>query len=205
MICFNINKQIHHTTRYIIHSMQSTIPRLILHPENIQYCPDDVEQLLQPLIDLGFIDPQTDDFHHYLAGKEFINLLSFLGCSPDIRLNPDEGDNYCSVSICETHAAPVLLGYTSTARPRCPDCKHKVNDWKQHFHEWKKADAIYSCCECQKKTAVAKLKWRQEAGYGRFSIAVNHIHTHEAVPAEKLLNTLKQISLTDWAYFYANN
>ena len=49
------------------------------------------------------------------------------------------------------------------------------------------------------------LKWRQQGGYGRFSISIANIHPHEAVPAEKIFQTLKNITGFEWTYFYANN
>ena len=185
--------------------MKISIPRLILHPEDIQYIPDNITHILQQLKSIQLISESISNADLYLAGHEFTNLLTFLGCSPNINLSPDDGDQFCSISIPDSHENAALLGYTSMIIPRCPNCKHKITDWKQHFHDWKKADYIYSCSECQTETPVTKLKWRQEAGYGRFCIAINHIHPHEAVPSEKLLNTLRQTSNTDWTYFYATN
>ena len=190
-------------TKY--YPMNTSIPRLILHPEDIQYIPHSVANILQQLKSIGLISKPGNDASMYLAGNEFINLLTFLGCSPNINLSPDEGDNFCSISIPDIHETTVLLGYTSMIIPRCPSCKHKVADWKQHFHHWKTGDYTYTCSECQTETPVAKARWRQEAGYGRFCIAINHIHPHEAVPSDKLLNALQQASDTCWTYFYATN
>jgi len=185
--------------------MNTSTPRLILHPVDHQYIPDNNSPILESLKAVQFINPSIHDSGTYLAGNEFINLLSFLGCSPDIILSPDNGDKFCSISIPETHDDITLLGYTSMIVPGCPVCNHKVVDWKQHFHQWKKGDYIYHCTECQTGTPVPRLKWRQEAGYGRFCITISHIHPHEAVPSEKLLSTLQQTCNTDWTYFYANN
>ena len=185
--------------------MNTSIPRLILHPKDGQYIADNMASILQQLESIHFISQLINDSSIYLAGKDFTNLLTFLGCSPDINLSPEDGDNFCSISIPDIHQNSVLLGYTSTSVPRCPKCKHKIHDWKQHFHNWKKADYIYNFSECQTDTCVARLKWRQEAGYGKCCISINHIHPHEAVPSEKLLNALQQASNTEWTYFYANN
>lgn len=185
--------------------MNTSIPRLILHPKDGQYIADNMLSILQQLKSIHFISQITNDSSAYLAGNEFINLLAFLGCSPDINLSPEDGDNFCSITITDCHENITLLGYTSMITPGCPKCKHKVSDWKQHFHDWKKGDHIYSCSKCQVETTVNKLKWRHEAGYGRCCISINHIHPHEAVPSEKLLNALQLASNTEWTYFYANN
>lgn len=185
--------------------MYKATPRLILHPENTRHLIKDNHQLISSLLDIQFINETAGTDNTYTAGKEFINLLTFLGCSPDIKLSPNDGENYCTVSIPDAHETVTLLGYTSTVIPRCPSCKHKISDWKQHFHDWKQGDHVYSCTECQAQTPVANLKWRQEGGYGHSCVVVNHIHPHEAVPSEKLLNTLQQASATAWSYFYANN
>ena len=185
--------------------MHTSIARLILHPRDIQYVPEDLSHIVKQLQIIQFIGKPLSDSNHFLVGDEFINLLTFLGCSPNIHLSPEDGGNFCSFFIPEIHEKNTLLGYTSMVVPRCPECKHKIIDWKQHFHEWKKGDYLYHCSQCLKETPVSQLKWRQEGGYGRFSICISHIHPHEAVPSEKLLNTLQKASNTSWTYFYANN
>jgi len=185
--------------------MKTSIPRLILHPRDYEYIPDNRVAILQQLETVNFINQSIINSGLHLAGDDFSNLLTFLGCSPEINLSPEDGDNFCSIAVSEVHENSILLGYTSTSVPRCPECNHKIRDWKQHFHHWKKGEYIYTCSECQANTSVTKLKWRQEGGYGRFCIAINHIHPHEAVPAEKLLNALQQVSHTEWTYFYATN
>lgn len=185
--------------------MYTPVPRLILHPADPRYVPGDHNEIFKALLAIGLLTETTCDKHTYLAGKEFINLLTFLGCSPEIKLSPQDGENFCSISIPGYHEDNMLLGYTSTIIPRCPACKHKVNDWKQHIHDWKHGNHIYHCTECQQQTPVAELNWRQEGGYGHCAIIINHIHPHEAVPADKLLSTLQQASQTEWVYCYANN
>lgn len=179
------------------------LARLILYPRQADRQPAHVDDLVTALHDIGFIHSEPVD-RHYLPADQFLNLLSFLGCSPDIRLHPDDGENYCYIEFAEYTDKPVCLGHTTTVIPGCPRCKNKIRHWKD-TEGWQQADTVCRCDRCQTKTAMSKLKWRQECAFGRFSIHIAHVHSHEAVPAEKLLNALESASGFAWDYAYAND
>lgn len=158
---------------------------------------------IHTLRELGLIasEWQTNSF---LPGDEFIHLLSFLGCAPTIHLHPDDGDQFCHIRIGPITASAKNLGHTATVIPRCPACKHKIREWK-NIDDWRQGDTVYTCHECASKQTMGGLRWRQEGGYGRFSLDIAHVHPHEAVPSEKLLSALEQATGFEWIYFYATN
>jgi len=180
-----------------------SLARLVFHPRQLDHAPADIPALLQALTGIGLISSQQQDDHH-LPGDEFLGLLSFLGCSPHILLHPNEGASYCYLGIDPVSDSPRCLGYTVSVVPRCPVCKQRISDW-QTIPDWQQASSQYTCQQCASSTPVSQLNWRQECGYGRFSFHIAQIHPHEAVPSDKLLDSLQQSSGFNWDYFYANN
>jgi len=178
-------------------------PRIILSPKNISDQLADVLAIENVLSNIALLGENFADKQFY-AGEAFINLLSFLGCSPNINLSPVDGDNFCYIEINSIAGEARILGHTNSVIPRCPDCKHKLKDW-QSINNYQYASTSINCPECNALLKMPDLKWRQEGGYGRFYIAITNIHPHEAVPSEKLIQTLEQTTGFKWHYFYANN
>lgn len=179
-------------------------PRLIFHPVNIADTVSDTSGLIQALKNIGFIDQSLDTPNAYLPGNDFLSLITFLGCSPHINLHPDDGDNFCAISISTICTQATNLGYTSTAKAKCPHCGAAIKNWK-NIENWQLADTLFECEKCGKEARMHELKWREKSGYGHSSIAVMNIHPHEAVPADKLLNTLADATGFKWIYCYADN
>lgn len=181
----------------------TSLARLVFHPQQLSDTPADMDQLLNTLLDMGLIGEKQAD-NAYLPGSEFLQLLSFLGCSPHIHLHPNDGHPWCYLQINPPTDSALCLGYTVSVVPRCPACQHRIKQWRD-LDGWRRAESLYTCEQCATVTPMPKLKWRQECGYGRFSFHIAHIHPHEAVPADKLLGTLEQNCGFPWSYCYANN
>lgn len=175
----------------------------MLYPRHSDDCVTDISALADCLRDAGFIG-EALDAGHFLPGDQFLSLLSFLGCSPNIRLHPEDGEQFCHVHITEPKARAECLGFTSNIRPGCPACKQRLTDWRS-ASGWRYADGEISCPKCAGRFRMDGLRWRQECGYGRSAIEVAWIHPHEAVPAEKLLSILERHSDFDWTYCYASD
>ena len=169
-------------------------------PDTRTSIPQDINRLKALLLDIGFISA-TDKLPYYLPGNEFINLLAFLGCSPEIRLRPEDGDSYCQVVMSDIGDKASCLGFNTTVKPKCPGCKTNLDQW-QHIPEWKHAHTLLSCSHCDTETELYKLKWRHECGYGRFAIRIRYIYPHEAVPSETLLSALENTTGFSWTYCY---
>ncbi|MDH5485437.1 MAG: hypothetical protein OEY43_09415 [Gammaproteobacteria bacterium] len=180
------------------------LPRLVLYPGCNSDTKIDVERIKKSLLDIGLIESHINEGMAYLPGKNFLQLLTFLGCSPNINLHPDEGENYCHIYFGELSKDPLCLGHTSSAKPKCPQCKTVIQDWKKNSL-WQDGTSLIQCEKCGAENTLNKLKWRREAGYGIFSIMIYNIHPHEAVPAEQLLLQLEKVTAASWDYCYANN
>lgn len=178
----------------------TSIPQLVLYPKSVNRAPKDLHQLKASLLDIGFISA-VKDLPYYLPGNEFVNLLAFLGCSPDIRLGPEDGDNYCQVVISDITNEATCLGFNTTIKPKCPACKTTLSQW-QHIANWQQAHTLLGCTHCDTETELHKFKWRHECGYGRFAIRIRYIYPHEAVPSEALLASLEDATGFGWNYCY---
>ena len=179
-------------------------PRLILHPKYINDAPEDISILISLLTDINLISGAQDNSQHYLPGNEFIQLITFLGCSPEINLSPEDGDKYCYITISDIASDAQCLGHTATVKPKCPKCRAKLDNWQQ-VENWQSAKTHINCNKCGETFPMHKLKWRQEAGYARFIISVANIHPHEAVPSENLLIALERLTGFEWNYCYVTN
>jgi hypothetical protein len=179
------------------------LARLVFHPQNSNDIPANTTAIVAALTEAGFIANAFGD-GRYFPGLEFTNLLTFLGCSPNIYLHPDENENFCHLIIGEITDTTQYLGRNGKVKPHCPCCKQKPASWLKINH-WQQADALYRCEHCGSSHRMDSLNWRQQAGYGRFSLSVAHIYPHEAVPSEKLMQILHNAGNCPWKYFYATD
>jgi len=179
------------------------IPRIIIYPKNVSNKPESISLIKQTINNIELAGKEFSANKFY-TGDAFLSLLSFLGCAPNIHLSPEDGDNYCYIEISNITDKAKILGHTQSVIPRCPDCKHKLKNW-QSISNYTLANTNINCPECNALLKMSDLKWRQEGGYGQFYISISNIHPHEAVPSEKLLQTLEQTTGFAWHYFYANN
>ncbi|RDH84538.1 MAG: hypothetical protein DIZ80_03440 [endosymbiont of Galathealinum brachiosum] len=177
-------------------------PRLIFFPANANQIIS-TEILLSALIKSEFVHDTAYSDNHFLPGENFLSLLTFLGCSPNINLHPDEGEKHCSISLYEITTEVNCFGYTNTVNPKCPDCKKRIADWKTS--SWQIPEKNCICDKCQTSTPYAELNWKHECAFGRCGFEVNNIYPHEAVPTDQLLNILEKDTGFKWDYSYSNN
>lgn len=176
--------------------------KLIFFPDSIDKTINN-QALLQILINSQFITENKQNTNQYLPGDNFLSLITFLGCSPNINLIPVEGESHCFISFIEHSQEPLCLGYTQTVNPKCPACKKRIGEWKTT--NWQTAGQLCSCDKCQKQTLYAELNWKHECGFARCGFEIHHIYPHEAVPTDQLLDKLKQFSSFEWTYCYTSN
>jgi len=161
------------------------------------------ELLLQTLINAQFLCENKQHNNQYLAGDNFLSLITFLGCSPNINLQPVEGEKHCFISIIKQTQEPECLGYTQTVNPKCPACKKRINDWKTP--DWQNPGQLCHCDKCQHEALYSELNWKHECGFARSGFEISHIYPHEAVPTDQLLNLLNEFSGFDWEYCYTTS
>lgn len=179
-----------------------SISKLIFFPDNPDQLIEDI-LIIDTLISAEFINAEIYNNNHYLPGENFLSLITFLGCSPNINLSPTENEAHCFISLLEQTPHAQCLGYTSTVNPKCPNCKKRIADWKSE--NWNETGEICFCDKCNTQTPYAELNWKQECGFSRGGFEVSHIYPHEAVPTEQLLNQLEKATGFKWNYCYANN
>lgn len=176
---------------------------LILHPENIDSYTD-VQQATQLLLHDGLIGSAIDGMQNsYFAGGNFLQLITFMGCSPHIRFEPeDERDKaYCYITLtaCET----LQIRVSEHARPpRCRACKKPVGKgWKTAVLQGE----LVTCPHCHHQQQPDQLSWRNDSGMGRFFIEIHNIFPGEAQPVPHLLQLLQSIDASQWRYFYLHS
>lgn len=181
------------------------VPRLIFHP-NIPDVIADPDALQAALSEIGFIgEPRDEDRQHsFYVGEHFLELLTFLGCSPVIALGPEEGERYCYIETA-TFQQPRFIAGSQPFQPRCRHCRQAIPDWQQQLDGLEDmAHAKLQCGHCQRLMPLSEVNWKHSAGIARQMISVYNIYLHEAVPGEKILATLAQTTpACEWRYFYA--
>lgn len=184
-------------------------PKLVLYPEVADITPDDAQALTASLSRIGLIGDNFDylDQPHFAAGEHFLELVTFLGCSPVIGLEPtEEDDKFCHIHIEGPLPQVTFLYSPGEVNPRCPKCRYPVQEWQNLIEQWHEDPLcrLWDCPECGEETDLYRMNWRQMAGFARFFIEIWGIFPHEAVPTEKLLNQLATHTPgVSWSFFYA--
>lgn len=172
---------------------------MYLTTENPDDAFNDLTALSACLNDIGLTGEKISDF--FLCGSQFAQLITFMGCSPHLVMTPpdDGSENFCHIRLLQFDQPKLLTGQ-QTAPPRCPACRFRISDWENTL----KPDDVndWDCPKCRQQTPVAHLDWRQSAGAGKILIEIKNIFPGEAVPVDKLLAALKNLSGNNWKYFY---
>ena len=192
-----------------------TLYRLVLAPVDPEALPADTDSLITSLGRLGLtgLPFPVAGRTHYLPGERFLELISFLGCSPVVALAPPadpsadpaaHAEAFCHIGLWYAGEKPLFVGGRNTVSPRCPNCRQREESWQALVEAWTASPTAYRwrCPACSRHFQPFELDWRQSAGFGRFFVEVWGIHPAEAVPGEALLNTLMRATGTPWGYFY---
>jgi hypothetical protein len=134
----------------------------------------------------------------YLAGDRFLQLITFLGCSPFVRLEQEHPDDseFSHIRIRGPFAQPLFRSGPNTTPPRCPVCRHRY----VHWGELAEQDS-FNCEGCGTNLSMTTLNWRQSAGTGRLFIEIWGVFPGEAVPSAELISALESLGCR-WDYFY---
>lgn len=175
---------------------------LLLHPEEAGWAPQDQAAFIGLLADIGLIDTLTDtgNTNTFRLGRQFTALVMFLGCSPQILIDPQdtgEGQPVCSLRC---HRYPEIRFLCAGRLPavRCPRCRAPASGVMSAAF-----DKVFMCPQCGRDCEVYKLDWRQSAGFGRYFLEFTGVYPHEAVPSDRLMQSLSSCSGCAWRYFYA--
>lgn len=183
--------------------------RLVLTPQDPFYLPDSTDEIIDRLRSIGFSSAPVEgmDGRHYLLGDRFMQLVSFMGCSPFIHLEPTTDDTpFCHLSVDGPYPQPVFLRGRNTGSPSCESCRKRIPKWEASIEQWQKnpRDFQASCPHCGHQQSPSTYNWRQSAGSGRLFLCIENIFPNEAIPSPELLNSLESSDMTTnpWRYFY---
>jgi hypothetical protein len=174
---------------------------LVLTPRDAQAKLPDVNDILAALQDIKLVGQgfAWHDEWHYLPGERFLELITFLGCSPAINIEPSGDDSeFCHVAIVRDEKPRVF--YADNARtPRCLLCKQELTDWRDWCDSPK---GEHVCPHCGGSVQLDALNWRRTVAIAQGAIIIHGVHDSEAVPAEPLLLALEKATGTRWTYGY---
>ena len=143
----------------------------------------------------------------FYAGGDFFRHVTFAGCAPHLKLQPDgKGDlDFTHLRLLE-EARPRLRVAPLRGRPRCGSCRAAVPGWKSLLPRWRE-DAIvaWRCPGCGREMPVAELDWRQYGVAARLLVEVRQVWPGEAMPGDALLRMLESESGRAWGYAWAES
>ena len=173
--------------------------QLILYPERVK-ARIESSIIRKILLDIGFIEA-TESPSRFHAGEQFLSLLCFLGCSPDIELYPQENKPYCYIDIPETQTSLNFISGKNVKAPRCPHCHKDLRGLAKTLHN--QENKLSTRCEhCQETISPSTLNWRKSACFLHSAIIIGNIYETEAVPDIHLLDALKNKTNEVWKYSY---
>ena len=167
---------------------------LILHPDLARLPP--TVDLVASCGKIGLIGPPlAEGIRRYQAGPEYLHLVTYLGCSPHIRLGGDLDHHSAAwIQLDNPLPAPRLIHGANTRAPRCRACGGRLEDWRAA------RPGDVACADC--RTPWEGLDWRRGAAFVHQAVALHGIFEGEAVPSERLMAGLRETTGVDWDYFY---
>jgi hypothetical protein len=158
------------------------------------------------LLKIGMIGPAYAGKElGFLVGEHFLQLVTFMGCSPYLQLEPpvDGSSRFCHIHLLGPYPHPRLLHGANTRPPRCPGCRKRIAGWQEKLTRWERnpAEANIECPHCRRHSTPLELDWQRNAGVSRFFIRITEVFPGEAVPVPALLEQLKGAG-GEWDYFY---
>lgn len=180
--------------------------RLILIPEDPNTTVGS-ERLIPLLATLGMIGaPLEERENAFSAGESLMKWISFAGCSPFLRFEPEGPDDndFCHLRITtgNNDSLPVFLYGDATKPPICPYCRQPLKEWLPMALQWQKTGELWKCTGCGEKVAAPEMNWRRYAGFGKTLVEIFSIFPGEAVPVPSLLTALAEGTGINWTYFY---
>ena len=178
---------------------------LVLCPLDPYWTPPVDHDLAQFLQSIQLIGETYQNQAQFLAGERFLELVAFMGCSPDIRFEPgDSEDPFCNI-VLRPHTATVEFHCGDHAHtPRCPRCRAPISNWQDRITDWQDqgAESLWSCPGCAYEDSPWRFNWRRSAGFARCFIEIDNIFPKEAIPQQQLLDKLDSHYWVSWHYFY---
>jgi hypothetical protein len=183
------------------------IHKLVIYPRDGHLAPDTGDTVEARLAGLGLIGESfdLDGTRHFLTGPRFLELISLVGCSPYLELDPPDdpaerlsaarAGRFCHVGL-RLETRPRLRA-DGRARPRCPDCGAGTG-----AAELLAAKGPVDCRRCGVAHPPECWNWREYGGFSNFFIEIWSIYRSEGIPLPPLLRGLEETTGGAWGYFY---
>lgn len=174
--------------------------KLLLHPSSTPSELPARQQLAEHLNALGATQaPSPYHPEQLLPGERFLRLVTFMGCSPHIRLEPEspDDDGYCYLTLCGPHPFPLLRHGSNTRPPLCHHCRKPIVNGQHHDF----SDAL-PCPKCGERNTLEQLDWKHNAGAARLFVEIHNIFPGEAIPTPEFLNDMSRLIRGRWDYFF---
>ena len=171
---------------------------LYLHPLSSSDGALLVTRLWQKLQQLGIAGENLGP-DHYQAGSSLMEYVTYLGCSPSLRSGEIE-------STLRIHGfdQPTAMGGESVDAIRYPGCKHRLTDAADLLRAFP-AEKMWQCPECGNQGTLEQINWRKSAGFAQLFLEISAIFPKEAIPSDRLLSVLHELSGVDWVWFYSRS
>lgn len=167
--------------------------KLYLYPENPDYRCDE-KNLIKRLQEMQFTGTEIGE-NLFATGNEFVSLLTFMGCSPNIELEPKDDIPFCYIEI-ENHDTNQLKAGKNLKPANCPNCNSAIKTFIQN------KDLQFECPECSSKYDFQNLNWRKSAFIAKCWITIGNIYESEAIPSDQLLSALQKETNQLWKAAY---
>lgn len=168
---------------------------LVLYPKNPAWAPASLAPLADALAAIGFLGSERSP-GVYGTGPEYLGLITYLGCSPQVALG--ENETAPTIRLSGIFDAPWLVHGGNLKPPRSPQCRKALTKPAtipmagQRLH----------CIHCGYGGNVCGFDWRRSAGCARVFVEISNVFESEAVPGEALMACLEKVSGESWDYCY---
>jgi len=184
--------------------MKKTVRQLVLCPrdENWQ------AEITVPLQKLGLLGEPVipEKMNHYLIGDQFLQHISFMGCSPAVEFEPASDnhiawDSFIFVYIPAPTQESVWLADKQMAKPACPACEKRTTAWRSVYFP---DEGRINCKHCDTESSVCAWNWFDAGGCARQFICIVNVFPRESIPSDHFLQQLAKLTGTNWQYFYVD-
>lgn len=141
----------------------------------------------------------------FYVGCDFLQLITFMGCSPHLQLEPSpNGEPFCYIRLEGIWDVPQLRYGNNTQAPRCSSCQLRIHNWRDLLPLWlaQPQQLLITCPQCGCKQRPIDLRWRKEAGFSHLFVVITNVFPGEAIPVANFLHGLRQHTGAIWDYFY---
>lgn len=178
---------------------------LALHPQAVEFNEQQLQRLQQHLSELGLLGETFDmqGEQYYKLGERFYQLLSFMGCAPALKLEPDgpEDEKFCHFRFIQPPHL-VFRSLRAGVKARCPHCRKAGTTADEIRQGYFLQQQDWFCPHCQMPSPVQDINWNHEAGMGQFFLELVDVYPHEVIPTDSLLKELETVTGQGWQYFY---